>query len=107
MSEIREIVFGYVTNNNHEKGLSTFHFKGVKGSPGPDWLIGFMKRQNLSLKQARHDATRIPFIIYHYFDILEETVKKLGTVLKTDLILFGIQMSQVSHTNQKNVESCR
>ena len=81
-----------ITNNNHEKGLSTFHFKGVKGSPGPDWLIGFMKRQNLSLKQAiklckaRRDATKNPFIIYHYFDILEETVKKLGIEDRPDLI---------------------
>ena len=35
---MQEIVCNYVTAYNHEKVMSIFHYKGVSGYPGPDWL---------------------------------------------------------------------
>ena len=51
MSDICEIVTDYVNDNNHLKGNEIFNFKGVSGSPGPDWIASFMKRLGLSLKK--------------------------------------------------------
>ena len=34
LQDIQEIVCNYVTANNHEKGMSTFHYKGVSRYPG-------------------------------------------------------------------------
>ena len=45
-------MINYVSTNEHEQGKSVFHYKGVSGCPGPDWLNNFMKKQNLSLKNA-------------------------------------------------------
>ena len=83
LQDIQEIVCNYVTANNHEKGMSTFHYKGVSGYPGPDWLQKFMTDQNLSLKYATKlckacpNATKIPFIINHWYDLLEKTISNL------------------------------
>ena len=83
LQDIQEIVCNYVTANNHEKGMSTFHYKGVSGYPGPDWLQKFMTDQNLSLKYATKlckacpNATKIPFIINHGYDLLEKTISNL------------------------------
>ena len=69
-----------------------FNYKVVKGCPGPDWLNTFMKKQHLSWKnatklcKARYSTTKNPFIVNHWFDILEETVKKLGIEDRPDLI---------------------
>ena len=51
-----------------------------------------MKGQNLSLKNAtkllkpHQNATKNPFIINHWFDILEETIENLGLKERPDLI---------------------
>ena len=64
----------------------------MKECPGPDWLNTFMKKQNLSLKnatkfcKARYNATENTFIVNHWFDILEETVKNFGIEDRPDLI---------------------
>ena len=52
LQDIQEIVCNYVTANNHEKGMSTFHCKGVNRYQGPDWVHKFMTDQNLSLRHA-------------------------------------------------------
>ena len=48
-ADIQEIVTNYVNTNEHEQGKSVFHYKGVQGCPGPDWLSNLMKK-NHSLK---------------------------------------------------------
>ena len=91
LGDIQEIVTNYVNTNEHEQGKSVFHYKGVQGCPGPDWLNSFMKKQNLSLKnatklcKARYNATKNPFVIFHWFDLLEETISKLGIGDRPDL----------------------
>ena len=92
LSDIREIVTDYVNENNHLKGKEIFNYKGVSGSPGPDWIASFMKTSGLSLKnatklsKARSNATKNPFIINHWYDLLEETIDKLGLGDRPDLI---------------------
>lgn len=51
-----------------------------------------MKKGKLSAKQAatlsnaRYAATKNPFIIYHFHDLLEKTVEELGVEDRPDLI---------------------
>ena len=47
---------------------------------------------------------KILYIVKHRFDILEETVKKLG-ILKTGQISFGILMNLASLLNPRNANS--
>ena len=55
-------------------------------------MNSFIKRKNLSLKQGtklsvpRYNSTKNPFIIYHFYDILEETIDKLNIQNRPDLI---------------------
>jgi len=92
ISDLREIVADYVTANNHAKAKSIFNYKKVVGCPGPDWIASLIKKSNLSLKnatklsKARHNATKNPFIVNHWFDILGDTVTRLGLSERPDLI---------------------
>ena len=92
LSDIREIVTDYVNENNHLKRKEIFIYKGVSGSLGPDWIASFMKTSGLSLKnatklsKARNNATKNPFIIDHWYDLLDETIDKLGLRDRPDLI---------------------
>ena len=60
--------------------------------PGTRLSSTFMKKQHLSFKnttklcKARYNATKNPFIVNHWFDILEETIKKLSIEGRPDLI---------------------
>ena len=80
LSDIREIVMDYVNINKKEKAQKTFHYKNLKVSPRKVWISLFIKQQNLSLKNATklskpcQNATKNPFNINHWFDILEETI---------------------------------
>ena len=91
VNDVREIVTDYVNVNNHDWGKKIFKYKGEKGCAGPDWLNTFMKKQNLSLKnatklcKARYNAEKNPFIVNHCFHVLEETIKKLGIENRPDL----------------------
>ena len=66
--------------------------KGRPGYPGPDWLKSFMDKNSLSLKEAtklsptRYNATKNPFIIYNYFDLLEKTIHELDLQNHAELI---------------------
>ena len=92
ISDIREIVRDYVEENSHARAKSVFKYKGVNGCPGPDWVSSFMKSQKMSLKEAtklctaRLNATKNPFIVYHWFDLLEKTIEELGIKDRPDLI---------------------
>lgn len=75
----RREIFRVVGEYVHKNKVKT-PFKD--GNPGEDWFLGFKKRHRLSLKKpqsleyARKKATD-PFVIYQYFDLLEETLQKL------------------------------
>ena len=106
LSDIREIVTDYVNIDEKEKAQKTFHYKKLKVSPGKDWISLFMKRQNLSLKNATklskpcQNATKNPFIINHWFDILEESIENLGLKECPDLI-WNVDESGVPHEPKK------
>lgn len=90
--DIGELVYSYVLHNEHDRGLKTFNYGKKKGYPGPDWLSNFIKNNNLSSKQAttlstaRYNATKNPFVIYQYYDLLDKTVNDLGLQNRPDLI---------------------
>nr|CAH7744755.1 unnamed protein product [Callosobruchus chinensis] len=75
--ELKNVVCDYVTAN----GLKTV-FKNNK--PGNDWFASFCNRRRLSLKKpenletVRRNATKDPFIIYDFYDLLETEIEKLG-----------------------------
>lgn len=61
------------------------------GRPGPDWFILFKKRNKLSLKKPQavekaRQKCNDPFIIYPYFELLENTINDLGLQDKPHLI---------------------
>lgn len=78
-TEILDAVQEYVKKNNLET-----HFRN--GRPGLDWLEGFMKRHNLSLKKpeildaSRRKATSDPFIIYEFYDLLKKVIVEKGLI---------------------------
>ena len=102
LNDIKEIVTDYVNINEIEKAQQIFNFMGLKGCPDKDWLSGFMRRQNLSLKTATklskpyQNATKNPFLINHCFEILEKTVKELVLEDRPDLI-WNTDESSVPH----------
>lgn len=90
--DIGELVFSYVDYNEHARGEKTFKYRGRKGYPGPDWLEKFIQKNNLSSKQAttlstaRYNATKNPFVIHHFYDLLKDTMKKLKIEDKPHLV---------------------
>ena len=86
------LVQNYVVQNDIEKAKKVFNHNGLKGLPGPDWVRKFLADNNLSLKEAtklcisRHNATRNPYIIYHFYDLLEKTLRNMGIQDRPDLI---------------------
>ena len=82
----------YLQHNNHEEGKKVLKLKGRPGHPGPDWLKSFMDKNSLSLKEAtklsraRYNATKNPFIIYNYLNLLEKTIHELGLQNCAELI---------------------
>lgn len=81
-SPTREQVKDLVSEFVRERQLTT-SFKDDR--PGKDWLRSFMTRNNLCLKKAqkisnagKEKVATNPFIIYHFYDVLEETVKSMG-----------------------------
>ena len=79
--DVGELAHLYIEHNDHQHAKKTLHFGGWLGYPGPDWIKQFMKKKNLSAKQAatlssaRYNATKNLFIIFHFYDLLEETIK--------------------------------
>ena len=60
----------------------------INGSLGPNWISSFMKSQQMSLEEATKLCTaRLnPFIVYHWFDLLEKKIEELGIKDRPDLI---------------------
>ena len=89
-----------------ENAKARLKYGGRKGHPGPDWVKLFMKRNNLSLKEAtklcvaRYNATKNPFIVYHFYDILEQTINDLGIENRPDL-LWNYDESGLPHEPKK------
>lgn len=79
-SEVQELVADFVRKNN-----ISVPFKN--GNPGSAWFTAFKNRHNLSVKKpqaveyARKKAVN-PFIIYPYFDLLQEKLKDLNLLDK-------------------------
>ena len=92
LREVGDLVHSYVEFNEIERARKVFRHKGKPGYPGPDWMDSFLTRNKLSLKEAtklcvsRHNATRNPFIVNHFYDLLEKTVKELNIEDRPDLI---------------------
>ena len=90
--DIGELVHSFVEHNNHVRGKKTFSCRGIKGYPGPDWVNKFIINENLSVKKvttlstSRYNATKNPFIIKHFYDLLEKSVSDLGLHERPDLI---------------------
>ena len=102
LGNIQEIVTNYVNINEHEQEKLFFHYKGIRGCPGPGWLNNFMKNQNFSLNNTTklcktcYNATKNPFVIFHWFDLLEETLSKFGIGDRPDL-LWNSDVSGLPH----------
>ena len=81
IKDVRDTVGSYVQYNDLADAKMRLQYKGNEGYPGPDWISLFLEKNNLSLKDdtklnvARYNATKNPFIIYHYYDILEESIQ--------------------------------
>lgn len=83
--EVLSVVQEYVEIN----GIKT-SFKN--GKPGHDWFKAFRARNNLTLKkpepldQNRRRATSDPFIVFDFYDKLEEVMSELNILDKPHLI---------------------
>ena len=92
LKSVAELVESYVRENDIQRAKKIFKYKGRIGYPGPDWINAFLKNNNLSLKDAtklcvaRFNATKNPFIIYNYYDMLKKVIDELGIADRPDLI---------------------
>ena len=96
IKDIAGIVHNYVLKNKDDqeckRALHTFKDNGIAGRPGYDWIMDFLKESNLSIKDAtklsvcRYNATRNPFIIYHWYDLVIETIQEMKLENRPDLI---------------------
>ena len=106
IKDVAELVHSYVEFNDIAKAKQIFKYNGVTGYPGPDWMRLFLKRCNLSLKDAtklcvaRRNATNNPFVIMHFYDILEETIEKLGLQDRPEQI-WNVDESGMPHEPNK------
>ena len=92
LREVGELGHSHVEHNDHQHAKKSLHFQERIGYPGPDLIKQFMKRKNLHAKQAttlnsaRYNAANNLFIIFHFYDILEKTIKELNLQHCHDLI---------------------
>lgn len=75
--EISDVVHTYIVQNNIKNNFKYNY-------PGKDWINLFFTRNRLvakkmeQLEKSRRQATSDPFIVYHFYDILEETLTALN-----------------------------
>ena len=111
LKDIEDLVESFVKINNVETAKNILKYGGRRGHPVPDWTNSFIKRNNLSLKQAtklsvpRYNAMENPLAVYHYYDILEEEIERLNFKDKPHLI-WNCNESGLSH-EPKNVRWLR
>ncbi|KAI5635262.1 DDE superfamily endonuclease domain-containing protein [Phthorimaea operculella] len=83
--EIREIVHAYVCENDIKNNFKDNY-------PGKDWLQMFLSRNGLvakkmeQLEKSRRQATSDPFIVYHFYEILDDTLTALNLHDKPDQV---------------------
>ena len=92
LRDVRELVESYVSSTENERGQMYLKHDGQSGFPRTDLITSYLKRNNLSLKgatklsSASYNAKKNPFVIFHYFDTLEEAIGKLKIRDFSDLI---------------------
>jgi len=75
--ELKNLVQDYVVAGNLQTRFQN-------GRPGDDWYYGFMCRNpSLSLKKPEHlqksrKSARDPYVVYNFFDALEEVYQQFG-----------------------------
>ncbi|XP_072400688.1 uncharacterized protein [Diabrotica undecimpunctata] len=74
--KVLQVVADFVKENNIKR-----QFKD--GKPGEDWFLNFKRRHNLSIKKPQsvefaRKKNFDPFLIYNYFDLLENVIEELG-----------------------------
>ena len=89
MGDILDLVKEYLELENKQN-----LFKN--GRPGKNWLSCFMKRNHLSFKKgnlisrARKVATANPFVIYNFYDMLENVIKSNNLISSFALAIFEV-----------------
>ena len=89
--DVGELVESFVSFNELKDAKLRLKFKGRQGHPDPDWISSYMKRNNLSLKDAmklsvaRYNTTKKSAYHIPFYDILQNTLKELGTENGPDL----------------------
>ena len=113
---VGEFLESYVSSAEHERGQKYLKHDGRSGFPGTAWMTSYLKRKKLFLKEAtklssaRYNATKNPFVICHYFDILEEAIEKLK-IKELDMVLIRLDLiwncdeSRLFHMSLKRVKS--
>ena len=92
LRDVGELVESYVSSTEHEREQKYLKHDGQTGFPGAGWMTSYLKRNLLSFKEATklsfpcYNATKNPFVIFHYFNILEEAIEKLKIKDRLDLI---------------------
>jgi hypothetical protein len=86
--ELQNLVGDFVKDNkDNDDDVSQYLRRNcmfTNGRPSGDWVTNFMRRHHLSLKtpatleRSRVDAASDPFVIYHFYSVLENTVAQLG-----------------------------
>ncbi|MCL4152262.1 UNVERIFIED_CONTAM: hypothetical protein GTU68_060681 [Idotea baltica] len=77
ISEFQEILADYISNNE----IPT---RFVNNKPGKDWVFKFLQRHKLTLKKggmmqlARKSVTSDPFVIYDFYEKLQNEIERLG-----------------------------
>ena len=110
-NDLGELVESYSIANNVTRALKIFKFKGRQGYPGPDWINTFVENNNLSFKEAtklsrhRYNATKNPFIIYNFYDILEKVVFDLNLQERPNFIWNIDESGLLSEPNKCKVIS--
>lgn len=83
--EIKNIVHTYVVQNNVQNNFKNNY-------PGKDWLIAFFKRNGLiakkleQLEKSRRQTTSDPFIVYSFYELLNQTMTSLDLHSKPQYI---------------------
>ena len=81
ISDIGELLESFALHIGMENTKARLKYRGRKDHPGPDWFKLFMNRNNLSLKEttklfvARYNATKNPFIVYHFYDFWSKPLR--------------------------------
>jgi len=80
---VSEYVKGVWNNDNEQGKYLRRNCSFINFTPSEDWVTGLITRHHLSLQKSstieriRFDVAKDPFIIYDFFDVLEQVVDDL------------------------------